>query len=162
MPIFGLVGRLAYQKGLDLLQECLHEVLNWDLQMIILGSGDSKLSDFFGDLPKWYPGKVGTYIGFRSELAHMIEAGSDFFIMPSRYEPCGLNQMYSMSYGTVPIVRATGGLNDTVENFDSINKKGTGFCFNDPTPMALKNTIGWALSTWYNDKKGYRMLQKNE
>jgi len=161
VPIFGLVGRLAYQKGLDLLKECLHEVLSWDLQMIILGSGDSKLSDFFGDLPKWYPGKVGAYIGFRSELAHMIEAGSDFFIMPSRYEPCGLNQMYSMRYGTVPIVRTTGGLTDTVEKFDPINQSGTGFSFNDPTPLALKNTIGWALSTWYNDKKGYDMLQKN-
>ncbi|PCI27574.1 MAG: glycogen synthase [SAR324 cluster bacterium] len=159
-PIFGIVGRMADQKGLDLLQGCLEEILGWELRLVILGSGDPKLEKFFQDLPKKYPTKVGTYVGFQSNLAHLIEAGSDFFIMPSLYEPCGLNQMYSMLYGTVPVVRATGGLNDTVQNFDPISHEGTGFVFQDYRAEALKDSIGWALDTWYNQPKAYKKLQK--
>lgn len=159
-PVFGLVGRLADQKGLDLLRDCIWEVLGWDLQIALLGSGDPDLAGFFGWLPGASPGKMGSYIGFKPELAHLIEAGSDFFIMPSRYEPCGLNQMYSMRYGTLPIVRATGGLVDTVENYDDQAKKGTGFLFEDISAAALRDTIGWALYTWYNDQKGYKAMQK--
>ncbi|MCP4297477.1 MAG: glycogen synthase [Proteobacteria bacterium] len=161
IPVFGMIGRMADQKGLDLLQGCIHEILKWDLQLIILGSGDPKLESFFRDLPRHYPDKVGTYIGFETELAHLIEAGSDCFIMPSKYEPCGLNQMYSMRYGTVPIVRGVGGLVDTVANFDASHKKGRGFVFYDASPEALKDTIGWALDTWYNNKRAFKMLQKN-
>ncbi|MDH5561186.1 MAG: glycogen synthase, partial [Deltaproteobacteria bacterium] len=159
-PIFSFVGRMASQKGLDLLLGCVHEILTWDIQLIILGSGDPLLTTVFGDLPKWYPGKVGAYIGFQSYLAHLIEAGSDFFIMPSRYEPCGLNQLYSMLYGTIPIVRATGGLKDTVAKYDPVQKKGLGFTFDETTPMALKDTIGWALYTWYNKPQEILKMKK--
>lgn len=161
IPVFGMVGRLASQKGLDLLQEKIHELMQEKLQLVILGSGDPQLADFFGNLPKLYPGKVGAYIGFKPYLAHIIEAGSDFFIMPSRYEPCGLNQMYSLAYGTLPIVRGTGGLNDTVENYNEDKKSGTGFVFYDPTPEALKNTILWALDTWKHRKSDILKLQQN-
>ncbi|MDT8448244.1 MAG: glycogen synthase GlgA [bacterium] len=159
-PVFGLVGRLAEQKGLDLLQKSIHEILGWDLQIALLGSGMPELEGFFGWLPGLYPGKMGSYIGFQNRLAHLIEAGSDFFIMPSRYEPCGLNQMYSMAYGTLPIVRATGGLVDTVQNYDPKAGTGTGFVFEDIDAGALRDTIGWALYTWYNDKKGYLGMQQ--
>jgi starch synthase len=159
IPIFGLVGRMAYQKGLDLLQECIHNILKWDIQIVILGSGDPELQSTFGDLPKYYPGKVGSYIGFDAKLAHLIEAGSDFFVMPSRYEPCGLNQMFSLKYGTLPIVRATGGLYDTVENYHQPTQTGTGFLFDEPTSSALEGTIGWALHTWYNEKEAIQKMR---
>jgi starch synthase len=98
-------------------------------------------------------------IGFDNALAHRIEAGSDFFIMPSRFEPCGLNQMYSLRYGTLPIVRRTGGLADTVENYDEARGTGTGFCFDDLTPEGLANTIGWALSTYHDRPNHFQNLQ---
>ncbi len=151
-PIFGLVGRLADQKGLDLLKEIIPEIMRWDLQMVLIGSGDPELERFFGDLPKHYPGKFGSYIGFEPKLAHLVEAGSDFFVMPSRYEPCGLNQMYSLIYGTLPVVRATGGLADTVENFQPQAGQGTGFVFQDISSAALRDTLGWALHTWYHQQ----------
>lgn len=161
IPVFGMVGRLASQKGLDLLQARIDEILQHDIQLVLLGSGDPELSHFFGELPKRYPGKVGTYIGFKPYLSHIIEAGSDFFIMPSRYEPCGLNQMYSLAYGTLPIVRGTGGLNDTVENYDQKKGTGTGFVFYDPEPDALKNTLLWAIDTWKNRRPHIDKLRQN-
>ncbi|NQU65499.1 MAG: glycogen synthase [SAR324 cluster bacterium] len=160
IPIFAFIGRLVAQKGLALLRDCLNDVLDWELQLVILGDGDPYYADLFGKLPKFHPNKVGTYIGFNSNLAHLMEAGANFFIMPSLYEPCGLNQMYSMRYGTLPIVRAVGGLADTVENFDEKKGIGTGFMFNDISAKALENTIGWALHTWYNDRKSYTAMQK--
>ncbi len=160
IPIFGFVGRLASQKGLDVLRSCIDRILAWELQLVFLGSGDSNFAHYFGELPKYRFGKVGSYIGYDAEKAHLIEAGSDFFLMPSQYEPCGLNQIYSMIYGTLPIVRATGGLNDTVRNYDPEKGNGTGFLFSDMTPEALVNTIGWALDTWYNRKEDYRKMQR--
>ncbi len=160
IPIFAYIGRFADQKGLSMLKDCLDTILSWELQFIVLGSGDPTYSELFGNLPKYYPDKVATYIGFQSDLAHQVEAGADFFVMPSVYEPCGLNQMYSMIYGTLPIVRGTGGLVDTVDNFDEKNSKGTGFVFNDIAGKALENTIGWALSTWYNEKESYLAMQQ--
>lgn len=159
LPIFGFIGRLAYQKGIDLLAKCLDDILKWDLQLVLLGAGDKYYSDLFANLPKKYPGKVGSYIGFNVEFSHLIEAGSDFFLMPSYFEPCGLNQMYSMAYGTLPIVHAIGGLKDTVENFNAKKNLGTGFTFDDMTEEALKNTIGWALHNWYNEKTALKKAQ---
>jgi starch synthase len=104
-------------------------------------------------LPGRYPGRIGSYIGYSEELAHWIEAGSDFFLMPSRFEPCGLNQMYSLKYGTLPIVRATGGLNDTVEQYDERTGEGTGFKFWEPSARALYYAVGWAVSTYYDRKQ---------
>jgi starch synthase len=120
------------------------------VQFVFLGAGDKNLEDFFGGLPAKYPGKVGAWIGYHNEKAHRIEAGADFFLMPSLYEPCGLNQIYSMRYGTLPIVREIGGLKDTVRQYNERTGEGTGFLFNSIDPMAVYYTIGWAVSTYYD------------
>jgi starch synthase len=112
-------------------------------------------------LPAQYPGKVGSFIGYSNELSHWIEAGADFFIMPSRYEPCGLNQMYSLRYGTLPIVRATGGLADTVAQYDELTGNGNGFLFWDATPQAIHNSIGWAVSTYFDRKDHLAKMARN-
>jgi len=159
-PVFGVVSRLADQKGFDLLHLIIHQALSWDIQFVLLGSGNKELEDFFRWLPSAYPGKCGSFIGFQPKLAHLIEAGADFFVMPSKYEPCGLNQMYSMAYGTLPIVRSTGGLADTVENYDPKTGAGTGFVFEDITSGALRDTLGWALDTWYNHPEDIAKMKK--
>lgn len=123
-----------------------------DLQIVLLGSGERWAHDFFSHMATQYAGKFACYLGYSNPIAHRIEAGSDFFLMPSVFEPCGLNQLFSLRYGSIPIVHAVGGLNDTVENFDAWNRTGTGFKFYDYTPDAFFNTIGWALHTWYNEK----------
>ncbi len=151
VPIVGVISRFAEQKGLDILAACIEEIItDMPVQFVILGSGDLTLEDFYGDLAWSYPGQVGTFIGYSNELAHWIEAGSDFFIMPSRYEPCGLNQIYSLRYGTLPIVRNTGGLADTVEQYDERVGSGTGFKFTTLSPRAIYYVVGWAVSTWYD------------
>ncbi|HON10742.1 MAG TPA: glycogen synthase GlgA [Chitinispirillaceae bacterium] len=153
--VIGAIGRFVEQKGFHLIARAIEGVLqNMKVQFVILASGEKSLEHFFGMLPVHYPGRAGSFIGFDNARSHLIEAGCDFFLMPSLFEPCGLNQMYSQRYGTLPIVRATGGLNDTVENYDEQTGEGTGFKFNDPTPEALYNTIGWAVSTYY-DRPGH-------
>ncbi|RYG55052.1 glycogen synthase, partial [bacterium] len=155
MPIFGIVSRFASQKGFDLLQAALPRVLeSMPCQVVVLGTGDPQTEAFFNDLARRFPGRVGVFIGFSVELSHLVEAGSDFFLMPSIYEPCGLNQSYSMRYATLPIVRATGGLDDTVHNYDEKLGTGTGFKFWDISPAALYYCIGWAVSTWF-DRPGH-------
>lgn len=151
LPVFGIVSRFVQQKGFGLLMEALPKALDtMAMQVAVLGTGDQGTEHFFRWLASAYPGRVGSYIGFSVELSHVIEAGSDFFLMPSLYEPCGLNQIYSMKYGTLPIVRAIGGLEDTVKNYNEWDGGGTGFKFFDPNGPALYNTIGWAVSTWYD------------
>ncbi len=151
IPVIGVVSRFADQKGLGLLAQAIEGIVNsMRVQFVILGSGDPGLESYFGGLPARYPGRIGSYIGYNNEIAHWIEAGSDFFIMPSIYEPCGLNQIYSLRYGTLPIVRATGGLDDTVEQYDEATGGGTGFKFWSATPGAVYNTVGWAVSTYYD------------
>ncbi len=158
VPIFGVVGRFSSQKGYHLLAQIFEEMINsMHMQFVILGTGDKGLENFYNHMSYKYGDRVGAYIGFSEELAHLIEAGSDFFIMPSIFEPCGLNQIYSLRYGTLPIVRATGGLNDTVQNYDEYTGEGTGFKFWDVTPYALYYTIGWAVSTYYD--RPYHMEQ---
>jgi starch synthase len=138
------------QKGLDLLRDCLPRMLrDTPAQLVVLGSGDPSLEGFFLGLAHAQPSSVGVRIGYSEELAHLIEAGADYFLMPSLYEPCGLNQMYSMRYGTLPIVRATGGLADTVEDYDPETGRGTGFAFREPTPSALAAALGRAIEVWY-------------
>ncbi|MDX2227937.1 MAG: glycogen synthase GlgA [Verrucomicrobiae bacterium] len=150
-PIFGVVSRFARQKGFDLLKEALPRALqDMHCQVVVLGQGDPATEDFFRWLVQTYPGKAGAQIGFSNETAHLIEAGSDFFLMPSLYEPCGLNQMYSLKYGTLPVVRATGGLEDTVVNYNESTGEGTGFKFYEPSGMAVYYTMGWAVSTWFD------------
>ena len=150
VPIFGLVARLVDQKGIRLVAQIFHALMELDLQIALLGSGESWAEDFFREMAWRYLGKFGCHIGYSNPLAHRIEAGSDFFLMPSVFEPCGLNQLYSLRYGTLPVVHAVGGLNDTVENYDGYWHSGTGFKYGDQTPGALYDTIGWALHTWYH------------
>jgi starch synthase len=151
IPVIGVVSRLVPQKGLDLLAQSIEGMMaSMLVQFVILGSGDKALESYYGGLPARYPGRIGSYIGFSEELSHWIEAGSDFFIMPSIYEPCGLNQMYSLKYGTLPIVRATGGLDDTVEQYDETSGAGTGFKFYEPSASAIYYTVGWAVSTYFD------------
>ncbi|WP_257452999.1 glycogen synthase GlgA [Archangium lipolyticum] len=132
-PVFGIVSRLAWQKGVDLLLEVMPQALQSDIRFVAVGSGEARFEDGLRALQHQFPEQVGTYIGFDPALSHLVEAGSDFFIMPSRYEPCGLNQMYSLRYGTVPIVRATGGLVDTVDG----GMDGDGILFEAFHPAAL-------------------------
>jgi starch synthase len=151
VPVYGVVSRLAAQKGLDLLAEALPAVMDgMNVQLVLLGNGDSRLENAFRWAAGAYPGRCGVHIGFDGKLARLIQAGSDFFVMPSRAEPCGLTQMYAMRYGTVPIVRATGGLVDTVQNFIEGRPEGTGFVFGDATVAALRDTMGWACATYYD------------
>ncbi len=160
-PLFGMVTRLAEQKGIDLVRAAIHRILALDLQFVLVGSGSRSDEDFFRYIASLYPQKFNAHIGYSNSVAHMVEAGADFFVMPSKFEPCGLNQIYSLAYGTLPIVRAVGGLDDTVENFDERTGAGTGFKFYDHTPNALFDTIGWATYTYYHRKKSILALQKN-
>jgi starch synthase len=165
--LIGTVGRFVQQKGYELVRTIIERVLQqMHVQFVILGSGEHDLQRYFGDLPARFGAKAGSYIGFNHELSHLVEAGSDFFLMPSLFEPCGLNQMYSLRYGTLPIVRATGGLDDTVEQYDEHSGAGTGFKFWDAHPEALYYTIGWSVSTWYDrhhhiDKMRTRAMQQD-
>jgi starch synthase len=150
LPLVGLVARLAPQKGIDVLAQALHRILDLDLQFVLLGTGDPEAESFFAQVADERGDRFCAWLHFDNGRAHRIEAGSDFFLMPSRFEPCGLNQLYSLAYGTLPIVRATGGLADTVRSYSEPTGRGTGFSFGDLTPGALFDTVGWAVSTWYN------------
>jgi starch synthase len=162
IALFGVVSRFATQKGLDLLATCLPEVLlQMHVQFVVLGSGDSGLETIFRDLAARYPHQLGLHVGFNGGLAKRIQAGSDFFVMPSRAEPCGLTQLYAMRYGTPPIVRATGGLVDTVTSYAEGPANATGFHFEDATSLALSNTIGWACATYYDRPEDYQQLRRN-
>ena len=161
-PVFGVVSRLFDQKGLDLLARIAQPLVdNMDVQIALLGSGERWLEDAFSNLTANNPQKISAYIGYDNALSHMIEAGSDFFLMPSRFEPCGLNQMYSMIYGTLPIVRSTGGLVDTVSQYEEGTGKGDGFLFRDATADALYNTVGWACSTWFDRPSDIDSMRRN-
>jgi len=150
VPLFGLVTRLTYQKGLDVFARALGRILSLDVQIVLLGSGDPEAEKFFQTATGVRPDRFRAWIDFDPALAHRIEAGCDFFVMPSRYEPCGLNQLYSLRYGTLPVVRATGGLDDSVDNYDESTGAGTGFKFHDLNPQSMYDVMGWAVSTWYD------------
>ena len=160
-PVIGVVSRLMVQKGIDLMLEVLPGLLvQADIALVVLGSGDGRYEHAFAALQRRFPRKLCFYRGFHTPLSHLIEAGSDFFLMPSLYEPCGLNQMYSLRYGTVPIVRRTGGLADSVVPFDPRTGNGTGIVFNDYDASALR----WALRTalaLFSDRRRWRRLQRN-
>ncbi|WP_025270083.1 glycogen synthase [Hippea sp. KM1] len=160
-PLIGFIGRLVKQKGIELLAASIEGMLK-DLRVgfVLLGSGERWAENFFSSLASKYPDRFGCFIGYSDELAHKIEAGCDMFLMPSLFEPCGLNQIYSLRYGTLPIVRAVGGLDDTVRNYDPETKEGWGFKFWDANPEALFNTIAWAIDVFRNDKEGFRVMQK--
>jgi len=150
-PVLGIVSRFADQKGFDLIASIIRELLQEDILLAVLGTGDRRYEDMFRALAKDFPGRVGAVISYDNRLAHLIEAGADIFLMPSRYEPCGLNQIYSLRYGTVPVVRATGGLDDTIDSFDLEHGTGTGFKFYDYDRGALLHAIRQALHSYSND-----------
>ncbi len=156
-PVIGIVSRFDRQKGFDLIADIAEEVMAMDLYIVALGTGDPTYQDFFRALATKYSGKFLVKIAYDNELAHQIEAGADMFLMPSRYEPCGLNQIYSMKYGTVPVVRATGGLDDTVEPFDA--KTGTGFKFTEYSAAALLATIQQAMRVYHQPEAWFQLMQ---
>ena len=151
-PLIGVISRLADQKGFDLIEKISDELFMLDFQMVLLGTGDSKYHALFEALQQIHPRKIKAFLTFDNKLAHLIEAGSDMFLMPSLYEPCGLNQMYSLKYGTVPIVRKTGGLADTVIDYNENPDSGNGFVFEDYEPEELLDTIKRALTAYQNQK----------
>jgi starch synthase len=159
-PVIGIVSRFADQKGFDLIAEGAHELMREDLLLVVLGTGDRRYEELFRALAAAYPGRVGVKIAYDNAIAHKIEAGADMFLMPSRYEPCGLNQIYSLKYGTVPIVRATGGLDDTIEAFDIEHGTGTGFKFAEYSGAAMLRAIRQALHL-FMDERIWRRIQLN-
>ncbi len=154
-PVIGMVSRLTPQKGFDIIVESIEELMKMDIALVLLGSGASEYEKFFVELAKKNPGRVGVQIGYDDELAHLIEAGSDIFLMPSYYEPCGLNQIYSLRYGTIPVVRAVGGLNDTIRDYKG--GKGNGFKFKKYSSKALVAKLKEAVKL-YKDKKAWGTL----
>lgn len=164
IPVFGMISRLTDQKGIAELFGPAYGAAfklcsNCRLQMVVLGSGDRWCETELVALSERLP-NLRVYIGYDEELSHLIEAGSDFFLMPSRYEPCGLNQMYSLLYGTLPIVRNTGGLADTVQNYDEQKGSGTGFVLDLLSPDSIYNTVDWAVNTWFKHHEHIEKMQK--
>jgi starch synthase len=160
-PVLGIVSRLTRQKGFDLAFGVLPELLSRrDLRVVALGSGEPQYEEFFRRLHETFPDRAYFYQGFNNELAHWIEAGADIFLMPSRFEPCGLNQMYSLRYGTPPVVHKTGGLADTVEPFNPVTGEGTGFVFEHFDSEALRRVLGLALDT-YSNRPTWEQLMRN-
>ncbi|HEX6163885.1 MAG TPA: glycogen synthase GlgA [Vicinamibacterales bacterium] len=159
-PVIGMVSRMVDQKGLDLIASVAGELATLDATFVIVGTGEPRYQDMWTSLSQWRPDRIRVFIGFDERRAHLVEGGADIFLMPSRFEPCGLNQMYSLRYGTVPVVRAVGGLVDTVRPYNPKNGHGTGFLFADYHPAALMQALGAALAT-YPNKKAWTRLQKN-
>ena len=160
LPVIGIVSRFASQKGFDLIAQIMDRLAREEMIIVALGSGDKTYEDMFLRLSKQFPQKIAVKVAYDNAIAHKIEAGSDMFLMPSRYEPCGLNQIYSLKYGTVPVVRATGGLDDTIEHWDSRTGKGTGFKFTDYNGEALLLTIKEALRA-FRDQSSWQLLMRN-
>jgi starch synthase len=159
VPIIGIISRFADQKGFDLIAEVIDKIMALDLQLVVLGTGEQKYHDLFKAIGRKYKKSAGIKITYDNTVAHKIEAGSDFFLMPSRYEPCGLNQIYSLKYGTIPIVRATGGLDDTINNYNFNTRKGSGIKFNKYDSRELLKAIKKAIKL-YNKKDEFEKLKK--
>lgn len=158
-PCLSIISRLADQKGFDWLSDIFDTLMKKDLVFVLLGVGDDKYHKFFTKMQKKYPNKVSVHLKFDDQLAHQIIAGSDMFLMPSKFEPCGLTQLYSLKYGTVPIVNATGGLVDTVTSFDNTTSKGNGFVMEKPTEKELLEKINQALELYTDDKKWQKLMK---
>jgi len=162
VPLLAVIGRLTPQKGFDLLLEVISELVALDVQIAVLGTGDQQLEREFLLAKSRYPNQVGVVIGFSEGLAHRIEAGADMLVMPSRYEPCGLSQLYSLRYGTVPIVRRTGGLADTIVPFKPVTAQdeiATGFHFIDPSDEALLTTLLLAIQIYKNQEQWHKLIR---
>jgi starch synthase len=160
LPVIGIVSRFAAQKGFDLISQIADRLAREEMIVVALGAGDKQYEEMFQRLHKQFPQKIAVKVAYDNAIAHKIEAGSDMFLMPSKYEPCGLNQIYSLKYGTVPIVRATGGLDDTIEPWDARTGKGTGFKFTEYKGEALLLTIREALRA-FRDQSSWQTLMRN-
>ena len=160
LPVIGIVSRFAAQKGFDLIAQIADRLAREELIIIALGAGDKTYEEMFLRLNKQFSHKIAVKVAYDNTIAHKIEAGADMFLMPSRYEPCGLNQIYSLKYGTVPIVRATGGLDDTIEPWDARSGKGTGFKFTEYNGESLLLTIKQALQA-FRDQTSWQVLMRN-
>jgi starch synthase len=160
LPVIGIVSRFAAQKGFDLIAQVMDRLAREDMILIVLGTGDKEYEEMFLRLQKQFPQKIAVKVAYDNTIAHKIEAGADMFLMPSRYEPCGLNQIYSLKYGTVPIVRATGGLDDTIEPWDARTGKGTGFKFFEYNGESLLLTVKAALQA-FRDTGSWQVLMRN-
>ena len=160
VPVIGIVSRMVAQKGFEILSPVLSEMLNLPAQLVLLGTGDPYFEHIMREASRIFPDRLAVHVGYDEELAHLIEAGADMFLMPSKFEPCGLNQMMSMRYGSLPVVRATGGLADTVIDINEGHDRGTGFCFEDYTPEALLQSVRRAVTAW-KDNTVWRGLQRN-
>lgn len=160
LPVIGIVSRFAAQKGFDLISQIMDRLAREEMIVVALGTGDKPYEEMFVRLNKQFPNKIAVKVAYDNAIAHKIEAGSDMFLMPSRYEPCGLNQIYSLKYGTVPVVRATGGLDDTIEPWDARSGKGTGFKFNEYNGESLLLTIKQALVA-FRDQTSWQVLMRN-
>ena len=161
-PLCGSIGRLVWQKGIDLIIDLLPELLTEGWRFVFLGSGETDIENRLCDLARQFPGRLGVEIGYHERLAHLIEAGADIFVMPSRFEPCGMNQMYSMRYGTPPVVRRTGGLADTVScaNGGGDGQDITGFCFDEPNADALRAALRQAAES-FSDRRRWQQIMRN-
>jgi starch synthase len=157
-PLVGMISRMVDQKGFDLIRDVADDLMRLDATFVVLGTGEPRHQDLWKGLAARHPSRVGAFIGFEETLAHLIEGGADIFLMPSRFEPCGLNQMYSLRYGTVPVVRAVGGLADTVTDYVPGDPRSTGFVFEDYSGAALLAALRRALAV-FNDKQAWRALQ---
>ena len=159
VPLIGMIGKLIEQKGVDLILEAAEKLFGKNIHFVLLGDGEQDIKNKFADLAEKYSGKVSVTLGFDDELAHLIEAGADMYLMPSLFEPCGLNQQYSLVYGTVPIVRSTGGLKDTVFEFDAEQNAGNGFVFEEFSSTAMLEAIERALAV-YEQRDTWQSLVK--
>lgn len=160
VPLVAMVSRLSWQKGADIVMGALDRILALGAQVVMLGAGERELERALGERSHHGGGSFRAWIGHHEALSHRIEAAADLFMMPSRFEPCGLNQMYSQRYGTLPIVRATGGLDDTVENHVPGTTEGTGFKFWELSPEALYGTVAWAVDVWRSSPEAFRAMQR--
>ena len=158
-PVIGLVSRLVEQKGLDLVEAASEALIDTDAAWVFLGTGEARYEQFLRRLAERHPSRVGAYIGFDERLAHLVEAGSDMFLMPSKFEPCGLNQMYSLRYGTVPIVHAVGGLDDTIQGYTSRARGANGFKLQQPTPDELTRVVRQAVRLYHDRPVWARLIQ---
>lgn len=159
-PLIGIVSRFSSQKGLDLVADSLDRLVRLGVNIVILGKGDERYQELLASLGKKHPGRVFVKVGFRESLAHAIYAGCDFFLMPSKYEPCGLGQLIALRYGTIPVARKTGGLADTIEDYDHLGSKGTGFLFSDYTPDSLVDAVKRALCVYTDGKKMTKLINE--
>ena len=160
IPLIGMVSRLDPQKGFEIIEKAANRLMKLRIQMVFVGKGTPEIETFLKNMAKKFPDKVGLFVGYNEELAHKVEAGADIFLMPSRYEPCGLNHLFSLKYGTIPVVRATGGLDDTIINYNARSGRGNGFKFTPFSPEALLNSVKRAVNLYMTDRDEWVRLQK--